>query len=631
MGVKGTKFPYNGRKLPFNHREESSLFTWPRRQRQGRTKRDRIYRYRFNPASNRTTVGVEFEFLLAVKPEGIKAPDPHPEERRWQARRLGKYTTDDPEFTITVRNEIIDKLRGKGVLAVKSAGDYILAAGFLSTKDFGWTSSKEQDVAGNALGLLPWEGSYAWDYFKTNALNIDLGSEAMMEQFADFHKANSLELHCTSDSDLDTIIERQLQIIYRGFGRKRRVQFQKTRDRFKILAKDRTRKALEEYELRVTGEVDPNSIDLPGAAPLYRAWTCTLDFSIKPDPASESFYERCIHLYQVPKDTSRIPASFISQDEDGNDTFIKNPIELYTWYQGELRTSILDYNHSDTLPAIQRACATLRESFCIHKPTSAIQTALHIHFGQEEGWSLLHLKKFSTLWLIVEEDLEKLHRRDRSNGSNGYCLSNRRHSPISYSLRHELDDNLSDIEQKNPRVYRENMNEMRNHVPFRPTSTDSYNLDEHIRNVIYEIWKYPNITELSRGMAGENNTYAKLRIAGNQASTITAWQKGTIEIRLMQGTLDAGHIAHWMKICERLIIWSRDSTAQEFYDGLLRTLGDLTPLGDIIGIPEETKLWFQDQQGDSGYFEYPDQDRVNWGEPFMVPGHGATHGPEPGT
>ncbi|KAI1658345.1 hypothetical protein F4813DRAFT_395724 [Daldinia decipiens] len=625
--------PYKGRRFTFNHRESSSLFKWPRRRFQGRSIQKRILNFKTSNTGHLTTVGVEFEFLLAVKTaEG--GPDPHQEDKRWLARRLEAYDDLSNEFRITVRNEIIDELRKNGVLAVKSWGDNELADEFVPSTEFGWTYSKEEDLIGNATNLKSFIGEYTWDYSIENSENYHIGAKHWVEQFVDFHEKNSLELHRTLDRDIDLLGERNLQVIYKGLGSKRPVRFNEARTRFKKYAKARTVEALEEYEKQVSREIDPKAVNIPGSNPLYRAWTCGVDPTIKPHDYQDY---QCMLLYRVPADSDSVPDSFISLDANGNPvldkdgykTLTQNPLNLYDWYQGELRTSILDYNNSDTIPAIRRACAALRGAFCIHKPMSLIQTGLHVHFGQAGGWTLLHLKKFSTLWLILEEDLEKLHRRDRSDKSNDYCLSIREHCPINKALHGKPPlDCLSTVENSDPEAYGRSMIEMSNHVPFTLSSTDTYNVSDEIRKIVNEVWKYQRITELSEGMSNYTDLYVKFRISGDLLSTNREKESGTLEIRLMQGTLDADHIERWMKICERIINYSRDTSNSDFYSGIHKILRNSAPLEEIIGLPARYLDWFTERQGTSGYFEYPDKDRVNWDDPFMPPGYGATHLPE---
>ncbi|KAI0852807.1 hypothetical protein F5Y00DRAFT_272439 [Daldinia vernicosa] len=546
---------------------------------------------------------------------------------------MGTLEESDPRLRITARNEIIDRLRNNKVLAVKTA-DTGLEAGFEPSPQFGWTSSMEQDVIGNSTSLNEWKPSpFRWDY-SSNLESIKNASELWAKEFVDFHEQNSLELHRTLDSDIDHIPDEILKVLWRGEGRRKRERrFQEARDAFRELAKNRTREALREYQKKVESEIDGLSVKIAGADPLFSAWTCGVDVSIKPYIRNQNHvqYQRCMSLYRVPGGSRSVHNSFLSLDEDGKPVLdgdgrhvlIKNPLELYAWYPGELRTPILNYNQPASLNTIRMACAALRNNFRIHKPTSAIQSGLHIHFGQDKGYGLLHLKKFSTLWLILEESLERLHRRDRSNESNRYCLPNRVRSPIAVSLKANTRDDLSAIEEEDPEAYKENMAEMNNHVPFTPDEGDTFNLGQ-IRNIIHEVWKYQTVSEVTDGMSGVNSPYVKYHISGKDVSKVQEYLKGTLEIRLMQGTLDAEHILRWMKICERIIIYSRDTTARQFRNGILRILS-LEPFNKVIGIPDGIMEWFREQQGISGYFEYPDEDRVDWEDPFMVPGHGATH------
>ncbi|OTB19741.1 hypothetical protein K445DRAFT_149395 [Daldinia sp. EC12] len=458
----------------------------------------------------------------------------------------------------------------------------------------------------------------------------------MLQEFLAFHTQHNLPLHLTTHNYIDSIPDSRMKFTHQARNN-RPAQFRRTRDTFKDLAKAATSAAMDDYEAELeSGHRDPNFVRIPGALSIYETWTCTTDPSILPDPVGEPvLYNRARDLYRI-TDTSTVDKSYL--DANNNNAFIKNPLELYHWYQGELRTPILDFDHDDTIPAIRRACAALRDNFRIHKPTSGIRAGLHIHFGQEAGWTLLHLKKFATLWLILEESLEYLHRVDRSDGSNTYSLPNREESEFGKELAGKKGVILlSDIENIDPLVYTDNMKEKDEHLL---SSSEEYkaHVQEPVRRMIDEIWKHIDITNLCEGLTSDTSgatTYIRFRISGHVQSDRGLGLTDTIEIRIMQGTLDADHVEHWMKICERLITWSRDSTPREFRDGLQSILSGNQGLEDAIGVSTASMDWFRSRvpylneedtpEDQDSHFQYPDNDRVDWVDPFMVPGYRDTH------
>ncbi|KAI1800532.1 hypothetical protein F4811DRAFT_564703 [Daldinia bambusicola] len=457
----------------------------------------------------------------------------------------------------------------------------------------------------------------------------------MLSDFVQFHTDNGLPLHETTHRYIDSIQDARLEFSFTK-GHKRPAQYRAARKAFKESAKARVSEALQEYERELeASQCDPNFVDVPDAMPRYRAWTCGLDESLT--LTHNSLYNRATDTYRI-SDLARInaPPSYLNAAKDG---FVRNPIELYEWFEGELVSPILDYDHHDTIPSIQRACAALRDNFRIHKPTSTILSGLHIHFGQEAGWDLLTLKKFTTLWLVLEESLERLHRRDRSDATNKYTCSLRMWSPVAQELRRGQPMKFrSNIETADPATFAQNMSEMVQHVP---SSTEYYrDVEKLVRNVITEVWKYTSISDLGTGMTPtlvpqvpldpDRTTCMSFRMYGDTHSVPNDEEPCTMEIRIMQGTLDADHIAHWMRICERLIVFSRDSTPREFYNGISDLVTGSRALEEVVGIPAATMDWFRARvsQGDDGqdiYFRYPDNDEIDWSYPFMTPGYGDTY------
>lgn len=178
-------------------------------------------------------------------------------------------------------------------------------------------------------------------------------------------------------------------------GRMRTVQI--WYDRVTLLVRDEKRKYYS-----ITGEdyQDPDSVPMNLAQKRYTAWSVTDDISIQ-DPMIS--YEH----YLVPDGTVPIvPNSSITYAD---------PPDLYKWFPAEIVSSVLDYDNPRTREALRTACKTLRGALRIHKPSEFIRTGVHVHIGQQAGWTLLHLKKFATLWYMLEPAMYRVHRKDRKS------------------------------------------------------------------------------------------------------------------------------------------------------------------------------------------------------------------------
>ncbi|KAI1097613.1 hypothetical protein F4804DRAFT_347039 [Jackrogersella minutella] len=559
--------------------------------------------------SNRTTVGVEFEFLLAVTRAHRLLQDPHPNDPRWQARQLVDFDEDSSAFQVSVRNVIVDTLRQNGVAAVKSEETEIE---FTPTTRFGWLDSHEDIMnCPNAASLDAFVGHYRWDPTASRDDNTTAAVEALLDQFRHFHVTHKLRIYETKHDTVTNIANNKVP----GFleGKVNCPVRLDIADIFEYRARRMIEEEGNENEKHQRSKVDPNSVNLPGANPKYRAWTCTVDHSV----GMWGFNSSC---YEVPDGSI--------QARPVGDTDISNPLgpqNLYKWFPGELRTPILDYDHPDTLPALQRACGALRDTYRVHKPMSRIGTGIHIHFGQEKGWRLLHLKKFTTLWVIFEDSLAFLHRLDRSKDLDHFCLSVWKHCPISRALfKNESVHWLSNLRTSNPDKARDNIEEMLQHVP---TKIDSPTFTVPKQEIVNEIWLYDTVTNLNNGLCASLDLSIKFRTDGNETSDNPDWDHTqTLEVRLMQGTLDAEHIWRWMTICQRMIIFARDTSPAEFHDGVRDMLLMTRPFWEVLNIPKQYMGWFSRRRNkDTGYFQYPDNDRVNWGDPFMTFGYDEVH------
>lgn len=148
--------------------------------------------------------------------------------------------------------------------------------------------------------------------------------------------------------------------------------------------------------------------------------------------------------------------------------------------------------------------------------------------------------------------------------------------------------------------------------------------DPLLHAFFHNIWQYETINQLSEALAGGPGPCSvRWRTQGGKLTPKpNEFLIQTLEFRMLQGTLHADHIWKWASICERLVIFARDSSAEVFSDAIRVLRRRQTP--DSLGLDKADLAWFGSRQN-NGHFEYPGGDQVIWAQPFMVRGHGDTH------
>ncbi|KAI5860005.1 hypothetical protein GGS23DRAFT_614534 [Durotheca rogersii] len=551
---------------------------------------------------NRTTVGVEFEFLLAVSPGVLGGPDPHPEDGRALAQRLARYPSGSGAFDVSVRNMIVDTLRRNGIVAVKSE-----EGGFMPDPAFDgvnwWDNLEAADPQDdpNAAVLDGWAAHAQRIPGMSPDDTVATAAGMLAASFRQFHDDHGLGMYDTRDGTIERIAQTKIPQFLHGFNDSERAA---TCAQFETLSKRTVVDEVMKHQREIEDEVDPIAVALPGIDPAYLHWTCITDASVSTDEALPQVYS--------------FAEGMTSESME----------DAYKWFNGELRSPPLDYNNPTTRVALRNACAGLRDVYRIHKPMKQVGTGLHVHFGQEAGWTLLHLKKFATLWVLLEQSLETLHRWDRSHETR-YCRPIRSESPLAHALLQGTGSPvLSNLRTRDPHLSRYYNAILEQHLPL---SIDVDFLSSFLTDFATEIWQFDTITGLARALSGRE-IYGHVRFRVSGASRSNAPEQGpgsltqTLEVRIMQGTLDADHIWRWISIVERMLIWSRDTPAAEYRAGLEDMLrGRRQPL-TVLGIPRDDITWFSlHRHHRTGYFEYPDRGRVDWRQPFMSPGHGDTY------
>lgn len=184
----------------------------------------------------------------------------------------------------------------------------------------------------------------------------------------------------------------------------------------------------------------------------------------------------------------------------------------------------------------------------------------------------------------------------------------------------ERDDCAYTIQKHSPFKTMEYEVEMYAHLPI-----EGIGMAE--KTFLHSLWQYDSITALHEGL-GENGycrTGIKWRIRGKQSSlegeTEKDGQPGTIEARIMHGTLDADHINNWVTVLERIVHIVRALPDHEFRDFLGGFVTCRTPdqLLRMLEVPDEIRQYWLDpkrRDAEDDFWEYPDRDVVDWNNPF---------------
>ncbi|KAI1503795.1 hypothetical protein F5X99DRAFT_417060 [Biscogniauxia marginata] len=488
---------------------------------------------------NRTTVGVELEFIVAGSQRYDTDGDPHPNDGRWLSRNLIAFDDDSSEFYYTVRNKIIDEMRAHGIVAVKTNLGFIISAH--ETFHY-WDSVDDTAGAENDLALESWTGSYTWDPTMNSLGNIQEAIDTLGLQFRNYHKDHNLPFHKTQSSTIEDITPKIPGFLENFSEADKGV----VAAEWRLLALSDTETAATDLRWTEETEVDPNCVNIQGRNSTYDHWTCDYDCTVtlvESDPENWEIPDDSLPRRVCHPGTANYPTGTIIPVGDLTPPEVeqlivqhREPPDPYKWYGAEVISPVLDFDHPETIQSLRSVCASIRNSMRVHKPFSAVGNGFHVHFGQEAGWTLLHLKRFATLWTMLEEELYSLHCLGRETVA--WCKPMNRESQIADALAGRIDQDI--LSGTRPPVMTDYIRTMERHVP-------SASIDAHRRAIIQEIWLYQSINGLREGLTPRRFSghilNVRWRVYGEKRSTapepcITQ----TLEIRMMQGTLDAEHI-----------------------------------------------------------------------------------------
>ncbi len=356
-----------------------------------------------------------------------------------------------------------------------------------------------------------------YDRAYTETTNIRTAVTDMTQQLAKAHEDRGLKLWETSEATVQAIAD---QWLLRGAAGCLRgpgwtvLRAQKLRRRFVQNAMQEIRNAAQEYE---TMQRDPLHVPVNGLADRYRAW------QVVNDPSVDDSLVR-LKNYWLPTGWER------------SDT-VRSPPGPYVYWGAEVITPVYDVDNVSCFHNIIRVVHRLREELRIHKPMSAVENGLHIHFGHQDGWTLLQLKRCTTMWLLLEETLYALQRAERSNYE--YCWNLREHSELARALGGDpaLRSRLPEGGTLLNLQYDAYMNRK---MPMNM-------IPDNLRLIIQAVWRYPIINSLTHALGTAQDTGSsgiRYNTTGYKRTDPCQEHFGnqTLEVRIMQGTLDAEHV-----------------------------------------------------------------------------------------
>ncbi|KAI1330862.1 putative amidoligase enzyme-domain-containing protein [Xylariaceae sp. FL0255] len=512
----------------------------------------------------------------------------------WENRRSAKdvkaeyqsYYTNDVHPQIYkrmqyMRSKMTRVLRDAGLTVIKWPNEDINPAeeglNFVPVNDFSESDGSDderEEVYTNKSVLANFVSTHVWDPTKDRATNEDDLRNQWDEDLRDFYRTQGLKDYRTRSEDLESLFEDSQRMRMQGWPALTEWEWEdiyiNLYDEWEM---DR-RAAKQERENERNLAQDPIHVAVPRISPQYQAWTVTNDWSVD----GNGMVLRRYDMTDAPP-TNR-------------------PFQEYHWFGAEVVSPVLPQGDERTRQSIRTACGALRDYFRIHKPMH-VSTGLHVHVGHSKGWSLQQLKRFASLWYLAEDTIYHMQRRDRGEDRK-WCARMADQSRLAKALYNA-------------------------HIPKNELG------DDEIRFLEF-LWQIPTVTQINYCL-GENEdirTGLRWRVSGRQ-HTRAGDGTQTIEARIMAGTLDADHINNWAIVLERIVHTVRNLSDADFQAALRQIARERTraSLMLAIGVPDAVRAyWLNLKRRDDKdqWWEYPDKDKVQWKQPFMVTGHKHTHG-----
>ncbi|KAI1777357.1 putative amidoligase enzyme-domain-containing protein [Hypoxylon cercidicola] len=230
--------------------------------------------------------------------------------------------------------------------------------------------------------------------------------------------------------------------------------------------------------------------------------------------------------------------------------------KAYAWLGKEITSDVMRCDdltfYTKRIRDICRAIRTTR----VHLNDTC---GVHIHVGHgDESFSLITMKKFSTLILLVDELLLNLHHPSRHN--NSYCEALDRLSFV------KLRSMKSFLEVERIRLCKAQSQQMNEFIPTCLSTVQTKRTMQGARDIeeLAEIMGNHTYLPSERGSVGFRRFLPAGKTGGNTH---------TFEFRQMAGCLDPDPIIHWVKVCTTITDFARLSSPQQ-YKSLLEKIVD---------------------------------------------------------
>ncbi|KAF2967179.1 hypothetical protein GQX73_g6406 [Xylaria multiplex] len=535
------------------------------------------------------TFGVELEFLVVQCPKD---------------EYLDIYIGENGTYSdLNDLTKLTRVLRDRGLVVIKSPEGDIneeeYALSHVPINDFSESEASDderEENFSNRSRLGNFHSQYQYNLFKDNNENISSALLTWQQDYNEYHRKNGLKIYRTRDQDIKDLANDRCTVSWWPGITQEQLQ------KFRVILEQRLRQyrniSKQQRENERNRQIDPLHVPVPGLRQQYKAWTVTVDGSVN--------------------------GAGMTQERYANANGSKHPFDEYFWFGAEVVSPVLPMGDERSREAVEVACGALRDALRCHKPME-VSTGLHIHLGHTKGWTLLQAKRFATFWCLTENTILRLHRRDRDMDRK-WCAKMKWGSRLwraLYSRSQSEREECASIPQRHLGDKKLGFEaDMNANVPCGDLIWTS--------NVfIYYIWQFDSITALHEGL-GENQycrTAIKWRIRGQNSSLEgdpdEPNEPGTIETRVMQGTLDADHINHWVVILEHIVDAVRNMEDAEFRDLIRRLLLDKSQDGflRLLGVPEDVREYWRNpkrRDTDDRFWEYPDKDKVDWADPFSM-------------
>ncbi|OTB06469.1 hypothetical protein M426DRAFT_258762 [Hypoxylon sp. CI-4A] len=573
----------------------------------------------------------EMEFQSTIVSRRDDRRDPHPRDTRWLSRKLLDYAIlrTDREYndnvvdyrTQAVRyamKRITRTLRQEDIHAQEARGN--LPEPQMSQSEFPGDGIPNWAQNIREFSVTPPEFDPNSDHFTNGTTGYHYAN-----QFIVFSDGRDLDLGLIKPDDVRILKERitecftgewdlQGDVVAREHLRQISFHFG-----YRINRSVADAKRL--YEAALTRAIDPNHVQVPGMQAASKAWTV-------------------VHVPEI-SGNLQTPDRYVIPENRAAEV----PMEDYLWFGGALKTPVLPQNGMYTKQSIRRACNTIRTRFRVHKPME-YATRLTVHLGHMHGWDLLELKRLVTLWTLIEETLIHIHRRDMGSESQrrrwcGSPLTNTVLAQRIFRLPGREYNALNNIiPQHNAVVLRRRLeDQFWEHV-------DGSVIDHRTLYFLWWIWQSRTINILERAMEPGRSADGHMRLISGLLLNVTGGKATdpphgtdttqTVEIHTMHGTMDANHTLHWIEVLNQLMNWVRHSSSEQF-KALLHWIVttedlDLIMLLERLGVDDDEITYYRDQRnrsslhGGATWWRYPDNDIIDWTNPFCVKGYGAVHG-----